>query len=174
MRRTHFVCTVEGCGQPHDAKGYCHAHYNKWKRTGDPLTENVMAPAGSGWVQHGYKYFTVDGKNIREHLIVAERAIGHALPVGVIVHHADENRLNNSPDNLVICPNHKYHHLLHQRMRALAACGNANWRKCPYCHKYDDPENMRLEQSGRCVHRECSATARQSAYKKRRGNVISI
>ncbi len=164
MRRTHYVCTIEGCGRAHDAKGLCRAHYRRWKRHGDPLAPLTLAPAGSGWISNGYRVFNTT----REHIAVAEKALGKALPPGAIVHHIDENRLNNEPSNLVICPGNGYHGLLHQRMDARAACGNPNWRKCPYCHQHDDPANMRLEKSGRCVHRKCSAKARNTAYAKRR------
>lgn len=171
MSRT---CSVEGCGKPHDSKGYCHMHYNRWKRTGSALTPLQLSPDGSGWIQRGYRILTVDGRRVPEHVLVAERALGKALPAGAIVHHVDENPLNNIASNLVICPDHKYHHLLHQRMRALAACDNPNWKKCPYCGTYDDPAVMRLEQCGRSVHRECSANARRAAYKARRERGLLI
>jgi hypothetical protein len=34
---TRRTCKLEDCGQPHNAKGYCGAHYRNWKRSGDPL-----------------------------------------------------------------------------------------------------------------------------------------
>lgn len=166
--RTHFTCTVAGCGNPHDAKGLCRSHYSRLRRTGNPCSPAARASDGAGWIQRGYKYFTVNGKNTREHILIAERALGRALPAGAAVHHADGDRLNNANSNLVICPSNKYHKLLHVRMDALAASGNANWRKCPFCHQYDDPASMRAEKSGRFVHRECSAKARNAAYAKRK------
>src|SRR3989337_1338017 len=30
-------CTVEGCNRNHEAKGFCTAHYGRWRRYGDPL-----------------------------------------------------------------------------------------------------------------------------------------
>lgn len=30
-------CSIEGCNNKHDAKGYCSAHYNRKKKYGDPL-----------------------------------------------------------------------------------------------------------------------------------------
>lgn len=43
MSRT---CKIEGCnkptGVPGTARGWCSAHYNRWKRTGDPLTTLTM------------------------------------------------------------------------------------------------------------------------------------
>lgn len=76
------------------------------------------------------------------HILIVEEVLGKELPVGVVVHHADGNSLNNSKTNLVVCQDRAYHNLLHQRMRALEACGNANWMKCPYCKQYDAKENM--------------------------------
>lgn len=60
----------------------------------------------------------------RLHVAVAERALGRPLPEGAVVHHVDENRHNNRNDNLVICPDHAYHHELHYRLRVLRAGGD--------------------------------------------------
>ncbi len=162
------VCSVEGCDKRHDSKGLCHMHYNRWKRHGDPLAPLQIAPDGSGWVQRGYRIFTTPTGRKGEHVLVAERALGKPLPVGAVVHHADENRLNNAGSNLVICPDNKYHRLLHVRIDAMNACGHPNWRKCTYCGEYDDTANMRGEKSGRFVHRQCSANARMFYYERRR------
>lgn len=51
------------------------------------------------------------------------------------VHHMDENPLNNKNNNLVICPDDKYHFLLHARQRIKDLGGNPNIDKyCSY-HK---------------------------------------
>ena len=173
--KTHSICIIEGCGLPHDAKGYCSIHYKRWKRTGDPLTPLKLAPDGSGHLDRkGYRVHEKDGVRYREHVAIAEAALGRKLPLGAVVHHADENPLNNDPTNLVICPSVKYHKLLHMRLSAIKACGNPSWRKCPYCGKHDDPERMRGEKCGRFVHRKCSADARRNAYAQRREYAISI
>jgi HNH endonuclease len=57
---------------------------------------------------------------VMEHTLVAERALGHYLPTGAVVHHVDGNKWNNTPTNLVICQDQAYHVLLHKRQRALA------------------------------------------------------
>lgn len=31
------LCSVEGCGRPFDARGFCATHYGRWRRNGDPL-----------------------------------------------------------------------------------------------------------------------------------------
>lgn len=165
--RTHFTCTIEGCAEPHDARGMCRSHYSAWRRHGDPLMRKI-GPRGLGWLSaKGYRMRMVDGKKKPEHVLVAEQALGRPLPRGACVHHLDENPLNNAPTNLVICPSNKYHRLIHQRLDAFKACGNYEWRKCPYCRRYDDPARMRAEQSGRYVHAACSASARRTAYARR-------
>jgi hypothetical protein len=45
--------------------------------------------------------------------------------------------------------------LLHQRMRALRACGHADWLKCRFCGRYDAPDQMYVSPSGRGHHRDC-------------------
>lgn len=90
------------------------------------------------------EYVSSYGNTRPTHILMAERAIGRKLPSGAHVHHVDENPLNASPDNLVICPDAAYHKLLHRRTDALNACGNANWAKCTYCMKYDSPDNLTI------------------------------
>jgi hypothetical protein len=99
-----------------------------------------------------------------EQRIVAQRALGKPLPASVIVHHVNENRADNRPENLVICPNDAYHQLLHRRMRALDGCGRADWIKCPYCKQWDEVSNlyMRKGRNGQGFHRSCAA-----AYKRK-------
>lgn len=33
---TNRVCEVRGCGRPHNARGYCFGHYERWKKLGHP------------------------------------------------------------------------------------------------------------------------------------------
>lgn len=95
-----------------------------------------------------YKYIGTGPDKVREHILVAERVLGHKLPPGAQVHHVDRDGLNNRPDNLVICDSAAYHNLLHRRMRARpelfpepirAVAGISNTRKthCPRGHPYD-------------------------------------
>src|SRR3990167_645074 len=110
-------------------------------------------------------------RNMLEHVIIVERAIGRALPKGAQIHHVDGNGRNNECSNLVVCPNRAYHSLLHMRTAALNACGNPDWRKCGFCKKWDAPANLafwkRGSPSGTVIaHREC-ANATQRSYKAR-------
>jgi len=94
---------------------------------------------------------------VRECILVAEKVIGKPLPPEAVVHHTNEDKSDNRPTNLVICQNRAYHQLLHRRKRALDACGNADWLKCGYCGKYDNPKNMAVyPKESTKYHRECS------------------
>lgn len=101
-----------------------------------------MGKWGTGTISQGARLITVNGEQVLEHRRVVEQVLGFKLPSTVIVHHIDENRLNNTKDNLVVCQDASYHRLIHQRMRALKACGNANYQCCIFCKEWDDPKNM--------------------------------
>lgn len=87
----------------------------------------------------GKKY---DGVRKLEHRHVIEQILGRSLKYPEEVHHWNENKTDNTPSNLVVCPDRAYHMLLHRRTRAYDACGHADWLRCPYCKQYDDPQNM--------------------------------
>jgi len=81
------------------------------------------------------------GGPIFKHTLMAEKALGKALPKDAVVHHANGDWLNNVNSNLVICPDNAYHRLLHLRMKAKEVCGKASWRLCGYCKVYGNPQD---------------------------------
>ena len=61
----------------------------------------------------GYKTFWVNGQNRYEHRLVWERHFG-PIPEGMVLHHKDENRLNNDISNLELI-DHRTHRRLHSK-----------------------------------------------------------
>lgn len=134
------ACSVVGCVSSRRARGFCMLHYKRFMAHG--TTDAAPSKSGLG-SKNSNGYIQIGGVKKKQHILVAERALGKPLPKGALVHHVNERRDDNRNENLVICPSLAYHALIHQRMRALAACGNADWRKCPLCKRYDDPRLMR-------------------------------
>ena len=48
------ICSIPDCDKPEYELGYCNTHYQKWKRHGDPLS-NQPAPTPRGVVQHFFR-----------------------------------------------------------------------------------------------------------------------
>jgi hypothetical protein len=44
-----------------------------------------------------------------EHIIVYEAHHGHSLTGKEVIHHIDGNKLNNSPENLLLCKDNSSH-----------------------------------------------------------------
>ena len=53
LKQPGATCTVAGCAAPHSALGYCHTHYTRHRRHGDPTVVKTPAPrrgaANSSW-----------------------------------------------------------------------------------------------------------------------------
>ncbi len=106
--------------------------------------------------------------------LVAEKALGKPLPKGVTVHHINLNAGDDQNGNLVICENNGYHHTLHRRQRAYEACGNANWRKCQYCKKHDDPKNLYISDRDRaCFHKDCKNNHMVEYRMRKKGEICA-
>lgn len=99
------------------------------------------------------------GGYMREHMAIAERALGKRLPPKAHVHHVDENPSNNANSNLVICQSSGYHKLLHWRRRALLEGGNVHAKRCDFCRTWHMGEYRR--------HRECMRERNRMNRQKR-------
>lgn len=73
------------------------------------------------------------GGRKREHMLVAERALGKPLPPEAEVHHWNEDKTDNRNCNLVICQDAAYHRLLHARAARLRGFGRLDVKRCPEC-----------------------------------------
>ena len=157
-------CIADGCVRQadHPISGLCGMHYSRNKRTGS--LDSGRRERGSGTVTtHGYIATTSEGKKKQAHVIVAEAALGKPLPKGAEVHHINEIKTDNRSENLVICPSKAYHKMLHTRATALSECGNASFRKCPFCKKYDNPDAMKHNKSSRYFyHNACKQDYRKA------------
>ena len=102
--------------------------------------------------KHGISFYKSTGRwfvNVGDHtyrlrsIILAEEKLGKSLPRGAMVHHVDLNRANDSPSNLVICPDAKYHKLLHRRTKIFLHGGNPNTQDyCSSCNQIKPRENF--------------------------------
>ncbi len=97
---------------------------------------------GGSFIREGYRFIRIGtnkklgkkGGYAREHILIAERILGHELPGRSEIHHP-YGRSNNSI--FVICQDHQYHMLLERRTRAYRACGHSDWEKCRFCGKWE-------------------------------------
>ena len=118
---TNKICIAdEGCEKTKIvARGLCDCHYRMWRLYN--RTTRVIGKHGEGCISSdGYKLITINGEQRREHIVLAEKALGRPLPNNAVVHHMNGEKLDNTTiGNLVICPNQSYHMLLHERAKSL-------------------------------------------------------
>lgn len=148
----------------HNSRGETHPMWAGGRRIDQQGYVLVRAPEHPRAAANGY---------VHEHVVVAEQALGKPLPEQAVVHHHSEDRSDNRNGNLVICEDRSYHGIIHRRMRALEACGNANWRQCRFCREWDSPDNLYILPSrkhrGSAHHTECKRrydAERSSALRK--------
>lgn len=90
---------------------------------------------------------------VYEHVLIAEEKLGRYLKDGEIVHHLDMDKMNNSPENLIVFINQaehaKFHYyncdenLLIQNEDGSYHCSIKSSRECPICgQKKDSSANL--------------------------------
>lgn len=102
------TCSIENCGRPHEARGWCRMHYSRWKRHGDPLVSLIAATTDEAFLMRierrgdcivwvgplthaGYGRLDIKSKPAVAHRYAWERSNG-AIPDGMYVDHKCWNR----------------------------------------------------------------------------------
>ena len=114
------ICTVDGCDKDVDARGFCHTHYQRFKRHGSP-NENSLSHAppevrfwryvektdgcwlwvGGSKSQKGYGKIEIKGKHKLAHRLSYEIHKG-PIPDGLLVMHSCDNPSCVNPDHLSV------------------------------------------------------------------------
>lgn len=143
--------------------------------------KGLSGPGNSNWKggriipKEPRRYVTVqtvrkNGKRgqVKEHILLAEKALGRPLPEKAQCHHLNGDSRDNSPGNVVICEDAKYHRLLHARMRRLKDVGDLNHKRCTVCKRIKplcDFARLKTNWDGRYSNCKVCKYERKRAYR---------
>ena len=180
------TCSIEGCERSVIARGWCSAHYQRWKAHGDPtggrvsplkwpdnlLTRMEHQPNGCIWFTGqisaaGYgRVWTGDTQSLA-HRAAYEFFVG-AIPEGMTIDHECHNRSGCAITD-ASCPHRRCVNPAHLAVKTIAentkASPNttAGRTHCKRGHEFTE-ENTYLYPDGR---RNCRACKRESDHKTR-------
>lgn len=163
------TCSVAGCKDPHDARGYCGRHYVTWRRHGDPIWQaptiserfwSKVVQSGDCWLWTGsgqpYGNFKFGGRDHLAHRFAYEDMV-EQIPSGLTLDHLCMNKKCVNPAHLDPVP-----HVVNARRRDSHYGRGSAVAHCPQGHPYDE-ENT-CHRNGR---RHCRACARERAQRNR-------
>jgi hypothetical protein len=93
---TSPICSIPDCGKPVAARGWCNAHYRRWRRHGDPLGGSTTRGEPRDFLENialkhlgddcliwpynrssaGYPYVTIDGEYVLATRYICEKING--------------------------------------------------------------------------------------------------
>ena len=179
------TCSIEGCGNPIRARGWCNKHYLRWLQYGDTDAIKVIRgdPEQQFWAKvektetcwrwtadidrDGYTVFTVDNKFVHAHRWAYEHFVG-PIPVRMTVDHVKKNGCTHRD-----CVNYLEHlEIVTSRENTLRGVGpsSVNSRKthCKRGHEFTE-ENTHVATSGKRTCIKCRRRRKQERRKTHAG-----
>lgn len=140
------ICQVDGCEKIAIARGWCGAHYQMWKRHGDPVAQKAkhfdpvesfnakVVRSDNGcidWVgatiKDGYGMMKVNGKSILAHRFSYEMSHGK-IPEGMLVCHSCDNPRCVNPEHLFLGSHQDNMDDMISKRRDHKSCGEGHGR----------------------------------------------
>ena len=186
------ICSVDGCEKPHFGRGWCNAHYSRWRRAQPKSKSKPRNPSPEGrfwekvqktdscWLwqganSRGYGQISWFGKQVMAHRVSWEMFHGRPVPDGLQVDH-----LCHDPHTCaggVDCPHRRCVNPEHleavtpwenkRRSDTWDHLGKMHAAKthCPHGHEYTPENTYRNPSSG---YRTCIECQRRRERARRR------